>query len=87
MLVQSHNMASYTKETIDDTSENRESDRVTAKSPSSVAGSDPDDAGVLRTLKDNPIVILCCLYANLGACMYGFDNITLSLCLDMAPFV
>jgi hypothetical protein len=53
----------------------------------SVIGSDPDTHSVWRTIKDNPIVILCCFYANLGAFMYGFDNITLSLSLDMPAFV
>lgn len=80
-------MASPTKENVVDASETRLRDNLPAESPSSEAGTNPNDAGVLKTLKDNPIVLLCCLYANLGACMYGFDNITLSLCLNMAPFV
>lgn len=46
-----------------------------------------DDLSVMATLIRNPIVILCVMYGNVGALMYGFDNISLSLCLDMAPFV
>lgn len=46
-----------------------------------------EDIGVWKTLVNNPIVILCALYGNIGALMYGFDNITLSLCLDMPAFV
>lgn len=48
---------------------------------------DEDRLGVAQTLLKNPIIILCALYGNIGALMYGFDNITLSLCLDMQPFV
>lgn len=46
-----------------------------------------DDLSVWATLVKNPIVILCVMFGNVGAFMYGFDNISLSLCLDMAPFV
>lgn len=45
------------------------------------------DFSVWETIKKNPVIVLYCFYANLGAFMYGFDNITLSLCLDMVPFV
>lgn len=46
-----------------------------------------DDLGVCRTLINNPVIVLCVLYGNIGALMYGFDNISLSLCLDMPAFV
>lgn len=46
-----------------------------------------DDSGVFRTILQNPVIVLCALYGNIGALMYGFDNITLSLCLDMQAFV
>lgn len=48
---------------------------------------DEDGLGVARTLLKNPIIVLCTLYGNIGALMYGFDNITLTLCLNMQPFV
>lgn len=48
---------------------------------------DEDGLGVARTLLNNPIIVLCALYGNVGALMYGFDNITLTLCLNMQPFV
>ncbi|KAH7007308.1 maltose permease Mal61 [Ilyonectria destructans] len=32
-------------------------------------------------------ILACCTFANIGAAMYGFDNLTLSLCLSMQPFV
>ncbi|KAI0123935.1 MFS sugar transporter-like protein [Xylariales sp. AK1849] len=70
-----------------ETTETRQRDGITTHSSPPIARDDPDNSGVLKTLKDHPIIILCCFYANLGAFMYGFDNITLSLCLDMAPFV
>lgn len=41
---------------------------------------------IWETLKENPAVILCCIYANFGALMYGYDNLALSLCLSMVPF-
>ena len=48
---------------------------------------DEDGLGVTQTLLKNPIIVLCALYGNIGALMYGFDNITLTLCLNMQPFV
>ena len=48
---------------------------------------DEDRLGVAQTLRKNPVIVLCGLYGNIGALMYGFDNITLTLCLNMQPFV
>lgn len=48
---------------------------------------DEEGLGVAQTLLKNPIIVLCGLYGNIGALMYGFDNITLTLCLNMQPFV
>lgn len=48
---------------------------------------DEDELGVGQALLKNPIIVLCALYGNIGALMYGFDNITLTLCLNMQPFV
>lgn len=39
-----------------------------------------------QCLVENPRVILFCLYGNLGALMYGFDNLVLSLALSMPGF-
>ena len=39
-----------------------------------------------KCLAQNPWVILFCLYGNLGALMYGFDNLVLSLALSMPAF-
>ncbi|GKZ42253.1 hypothetical protein AbraIFM66951_000961 [Aspergillus brasiliensis] len=39
-----------------------------------------------QALRANPILILFCLYANIGALMYGFDNLVLSLSLSMTAF-
>lgn len=69
------------------TSETTTIGKVLTRYPTSVAGNDDDNSTIWKTIKNNPVILLCCLYANLGAFMYGFDNITLSLCLDMAPFV
>lgn len=51
----------------------------------------PDESSECNTspwkcLADNPWVILFCLYGNLGALMYGFDNLVLSLALSMPGF-
>lgn len=48
---------------------------------------DEDMLSVAQTLFKNPVIVLCGLYGNIGALMYGFDNITLTLCLNMQPFV
>ncbi|KAM0134451.1 hypothetical protein ACHAO1_005663 [Botrytis cinerea] len=47
---------------------------------------DVSDLSIWQTIKQNPFIVLCCIYANMGALMYGFDNIALSLCLNMVPF-
>ncbi|KAJ5100027.1 hypothetical protein N7532_007028 [Penicillium argentinense] len=39
-----------------------------------------------QCLAQNPWVFLFCLYGNLGALMYGFDNLVLSLALSMPGF-
>lgn len=51
-----------------------------------VARSRELDLSIWETLKENPMVIICCLFANCGALMYGYDNLALSLCLSMVPF-
>ncbi|KAF7550962.1 hypothetical protein G7Z17_g5386 [Cylindrodendrum hubeiense] len=51
----------------------------------------PEDAEAgwqfLKVLWRHRKILMCCTFANLGAAMYGFDNLTLSLCLSMQPFV
>jgi SP family general alpha glucoside:H+ symporter-like MFS transporter len=39
-----------------------------------------------QCLAQNPWIILFCLYGNLGALMYGFDNLVMSLALSMPAF-
>ncbi|PWY73526.1 maltose permease Mal61 [Aspergillus eucalypticola CBS 122712] len=39
-----------------------------------------------QALRANPVVVLFCLYGNIGALMYGFDNLVLSLALSMTAF-
>ncbi|KAJ9606139.1 hypothetical protein H2200_009100 [Cladophialophora chaetospira] len=47
---------------------------------------DANEVGVVKTLVTNPKIIGLALFANLGAIMYGYDNLALSLCLSMFPF-
>lgn len=44
------------------------------------------DTSPWQCLIQNPRIILFCLYGNLGALMYGFDNLVLSLALSMPGF-
>lgn len=37
-------------------------------------------------VKRNPLILLIIAYANLGAFMYGFDNLALSIALSMPSF-
>jgi hypothetical protein len=39
-----------------------------------------------KAILANPKIVALCLYANLGALMYGFDNLVLSLALTLPPF-
>ena len=50
------------------------------------AAPNSNEIGVLKTLLSHPKIIALCLFANLGALMYGFDNLALSLCLSTVPF-
>jgi hypothetical protein len=47
---------------------------------------DVSDLSIWKTITSHPVIILCCIYSNMGALMYGFDNIALSLVLNMVPF-
>lgn len=64
---------------------------VATPDPQNVAADnhENDDAspGILQTIWRHPMILACCLYANVGSLMYGFDNLSLSLCLSMSPFV
>ncbi|KAL2851258.1 general substrate transporter [Aspergillus pseudodeflectus] len=41
---------------------------------------------ITKTLLANPMIILLSTFANVGALMYGYDTMSLSLCLSMPPF-
>lgn len=47
--------------------------------------SDLSDLGIWQTIKDNLVIVLCCICSNIGALMYGFDNFALALGLNMLP--
>lgn len=51
-----------------------------------VAHGEKGERNSFQGLKDHPKVLLFCLFANLGALMYGFDNLALSVCLSMPAF-
>jgi hypothetical protein len=46
----------------------------------------PQLSSAWKELVANPKIIGLSLFANLGALMYGFDNMALSLCLSMEAF-
>ena len=51
------------------------------------AAENPEDSmSTWQCLKENPKIILWTLYANIGALMIGYDNLTLSVCLAMPSF-
>ena len=53
-----------------------------------VSSGDPENGwAFVKYVAKHPIIVLCCLYGNLGAAMYGFDNLALTLCLTMRPFL
>jgi hypothetical protein len=45
-----------------------------------------DDESAWQCIKGNPMVVLWTLYANIGAMMIGYDNLTLAVCLSMPAF-
>jgi hypothetical protein len=50
------------------------------------AGLAEDDMTAWQCIRRNPKIILCSLYANIGAVMIGYDNLTLAVCLAMPAF-
>jgi SP family general alpha glucoside:H+ symporter-like MFS transporter len=47
---------------------------------------DPLESSPWKAIVANPKIVALCLYANLGALMYGFDNLVLSLALTLPAF-
>jgi hypothetical protein len=45
-----------------------------------------NDESAWQCMKNNPMVVLWTLYANIGAIMIGYDNLTLAVCLSMPAF-
>lgn len=39
-----------------------------------------------QCMKENPKVVLCTIYANIGSIMIGYDNLSLAVCLAMPAF-
>jgi hypothetical protein len=50
------------------------------------AGLAEDEMSAWQCIRRNPKIILCSLYANIGAVMIGYDNLTLAVCLAMPAF-
>lgn len=57
-----------------------------ARSPPAV-DTQEEHGSIWKELVANPKVVACAMFANIGAIMYGYDSLSTSLCLDMAPFV
>lgn len=49
-------------------------------------GTEGDKMSAWTCIKQNPKVVLCALYANIGAVMVGYDNLALAVCLAMPAF-
>ncbi len=62
-----------------------EESRTVGGAPS-VAGTPEDDMSAWQTIRSNPKIVLCALYANIGALMIGYDNLALAVCLSMPAF-
>ncbi|PYH44692.1 MFS general substrate transporter [Aspergillus saccharolyticus JOP 1030-1] len=65
--------------TADQKTETNHLENVTSTEP---APHDDSPPTTWEALRQNPLIILFCLYANVGALMYGFDNLVLSLSLQ-----
>ena len=44
------------------------------------------EQSIWQVVKADPMVLLLAAFANIGALMYGYDNLSLSLCLTFEPF-
>jgi hypothetical protein len=45
-----------------------------------------DQMSAWQCIRHNPKIVLCSLYANIGAIMIGYDNLALAVCLAMPAF-
>lgn len=45
-----------------------------------------DQMSSWECIRSNPKIVLCALYANIGALMIGYDNLALAVCLSMPAF-
>ena len=49
-------------------------------------GREQPHVSTAKVLATNPRIIALSIFANVGALMYGFDTMSLSLCLSMTAF-
>ena len=61
-------------------------DARTLGGAASVPENPEDEMSAWQCLKSNPKIVLCALYANIGALMIGYDNLALAVCLSMPAF-
>ena len=62
-------------------------DSTTIQGQRSMAKDPYDGMSTLQVFLKSPIIIICALYANVGAIMFGYDTVTLALCLNFKAFV
>ncbi len=61
-------------------------DAHTLGGAASVPENPEDEMSAWQCIKTNPKIVLCALYANIGALMIGYDNLALNVCLSMPAF-
>ncbi len=61
-------------------------DAHTLGGAASVSGTPEDEMSAWQSIRSNPKIVLCALYANIGALMIGYDNLALAVCLSMPAF-
>jgi hypothetical protein len=67
-------------------SKNEVSDTYEYVPESANGGNGGEAVGTWQCIKENPKIVLWTLYANIGAMMIGYDNLTLAVCLSMPAF-
>ena len=79
--------ASFSKMAVDGKAEIiHHEDTRASETPASVCGLPEVQMSAWQCIKENPKIVLCSLYANIGAVMIGYDNLALAVCLAMPAF-
>jgi hypothetical protein len=81
-----HCIVSIYKMAVEEEKSRGDVSHIDAEQAQDSTTADPYGSSPWKAIVANPKIVAVCLYANIGALMYGFDNLVLSLALTLPPF-